>query len=362
VVDLSTGTRKRLLEGSDPHYLSSGYLLLTRAGRPHVAPFDLTRLEVTGPAAPVSEDLAVAVVQGRGAMAVAENGTVAYVRPTATSGRLVFVAANGSVRSAAAEPGRFGHPRFSPDGARFVTSSLGDLRVYDIERGTYMQLTIDAAVSRPIWSADGRNIAFNRGGSIFTIPADDSGPPVLVLQGEPTAAVYPLAWSRDGRTLVYSRPDPISRDVYVLPAGGKPTPFLSSAKDERSAMLSPGGDWMVYSVLDGGREDVYLNPYPGPGGRVPVSTDGGREPVWSGDEIFYRSADGQRMMAVTVQTKPTLSIGRPREVFRGQYRLGSFWSQYDVHPRTKEFLMIAVDGPIEPSLVVAVNWLELPQK
>ena len=50
--DLSAGTRKRLLEGSDPHYLSSGHLVFTRAGRLYTAPFDLKRLEVTGPATP----------------------------------------------------------------------------------------------------------------------------------------------------------------------------------------------------------------------------------------------------------------------------------------------------------------------
>jgi DNA gyrase inhibitor GyrI len=63
------------------------------------------------------------------------------------------------------------------------------------------------------------------------------------------------------------------------------------------------------------------------------------------------------MMAVSVRTEPTLTIGRPRTLFQGQYQLGSFWSEYDVSPKTKQFLMVAVDEPTRPKLTVAMNWL-----
>jgi hypothetical protein len=81
--------------------------------------------------------------------------------------------------------------------------------------------------------------------------------------------------------------------------------------------------------------------------------------VWSpsGDEIFYRSIDGERMMAVSVRTEPALVIGQPRTRFQGQFRLGSFWPEYDVSPKTKDFLMVAVDEPTRPRLAVAMNWL-----
>jgi serine/threonine-protein kinase len=363
LVDLPTGSRKRLLEGNDPQYLAAGRIAFTRAGRLYSAPFDLTRLEVTGPAAPASDEIAVSVVQNRGALAVAEDGTLAYVPATSLSGRLVLVDATGGVRSAGEGFGRFRHPRFSPDGNRFVTfvqseSGNHELWVYDLGRRTRSRLSASGA--RPIWYSDGKTITFANSGNILNIPADDSGPSTALLRREPDA-VLPLAWSRDGRTLVFSRPMPqTNRDVWVLPAGGKPTPFLATTRDERSAVLSPDGRWMVYAVLEAGREEeVYLQQYPGPGDRTPVSVGGGREPVWSpsGDEIFYRSIDGERMMAVSVRTKPTLTIGQPRMLFQGQFRLGSFWSEYDVSPKTKDFLMVAVDEPTRPRLVVAVNWL-----
>ena len=370
VVDLATKTRKRLLEGNDPHYVSSGRLVFTRVGRLYTVPFDLARLAVTGTAVPASDEIVVTEVQNRGALAVAEDGTIAYVAATPLSGRLVLVDASGNVRSAGEGLDRFRHPRFSPDGTRFVTfvqaeSAINELWIYDLERKTRSRLSASGLVGRPIWSPDGKNITFQKNGDIYTTPADDSGPPALLLAKDPGLQFFPLAWSRDGRTLVYSRPAPeTNRDVYVLPAGGKPTPFLATTRDERSAMLSPDGHWMVYAVLEAGREEeVYVQRFPNSGERIAVSVGGGREPVWSpsGDEIFYRSNDGQKMMAVTARTQGTLEIGPPRLLFEGQFRQGAFWSEYDVSPKTHEFLMVAADGPLQPRLAVAMNWIT-PEK
>jgi len=365
LVDLSSGTRKRLLEGNDPHYLTSGRIAFTRDGRLFTAPFNLTRLEVTGPAAPASDEIAVTEVQNRGALAVAEDGTIVYVPATSQSGRLVLVDGHGGMRSAGEGFDRFRHPRFSPDGSRFVTfveseSGINELWVYDLGRRTRSRLSASGAVSRPIWLPDGKTITVQNNGALFNVPADDSGPATVVVPREPDP-IFPLAWSRDGRTLVFSRPMPqTNRDIWVLPAGGKPTPFVATTRDERSAMLSPDGRWMVYAVLEAGREEeVYVQRYPGPGDRATVSVGGGREPVWSpsGDEIFYRSIDGERMMAVSIRTEPTLVIGQPRMLFQGQFRLGPFWSEYDVSAKTKELLMVAVDEPPRPTLAVAMNWL-----
>jgi serine/threonine-protein kinase len=365
LVDLSTGERTRLLEGSDPQYLSSGHLLFTRAGRLHAVPFDLARLEPRGPAAPFADEISVVVVQNRGALAAALNGTLAYIPAITSASRLVLIDASGGLRPVVDGQRRFDHPRFSPDGARLVVSVASEaggaeLWVYDIERHTRLRLSVSG--NRPVWSHDGKSITFTKDGSIHSIPADDSKPPAILLARDSSGPVFPLAWSRDGRTLVYSRPSPeTNRDVFTLPAGGTPTPFLVTPRDERSAMLSPGGRWMVYAALEAGREEeVYIQRYPGPGDRVVVSVGGGREPVWSpsGDEIFYRSIDGQRMMAVTVRTEPTLTIGRSRTLFQGSFRTGVFWANYDVNPRTHEFLMLAVDEPIQPRLTIAVNWTD----
>jgi eukaryotic-like serine/threonine-protein kinase len=367
LVELSTGARKQLIDGSDPHYLTSGHIVFTRGGRLYLAPFDMRQLQITGSPAPVADDISVVVVQDRGALSVALDGTLAYLRAATQSSRLVAVKPNGERRTLSSELRRFIHPRVSPDGARLVVTILSEgseseLWLYDLEGNRRVRASVNG-LSRPIWSHDGKRITFQKDGGLYSIPSDDTTPPEVVLARDQTtnAPLFPLAWSRDGTTLVYSRPAPgTNRDVFTLPVGGAPRPFLVTTRDERSAMLSPNGSWMVYSALETGREEeVYVQPFPGPGERLVVSEGGGREPVWSprGDAIFYRSPDGQRMMTATVRTQPTFRMERATTLFQGTFRTGLFWAEYDVHPKTGEFLMLAVDEPSQPQLTIAVNWL-----
>lgn len=136
-------------------------------------------------------------------------------------------------------------------------------------------------------------------------------------------------------------------------------------RDERAAMFSPDGRWVVYALRETGREEqVYIQPYPGPGGRVVISPGGGVEPVWSptGREIFYRSIDGTRMMAVEVGLGPTPSVAPPRELFAGQFVMsatgGNYWSEYDLAPDGERFLMLVADEATAPRLNVVVGWAE----
>ena len=363
LVDLSTKARTRLFEGGDPQYVSSGHLVFTRAGKLHAVPFDLGRLTPTGSPVSLSEEITVEVVQNRGSVAASLGGTLAYIPAVTRTSRLVFVDPSGGVRPVVDGEFRFDHPRLSPDGTRLVVSVASEaggneLSVYDLARNTPLRLSVKGA-SRPIWSGDGKSIVFQSGYSLGIVPADDSRPPETLLAPDSPGPIFPLGWSRDGRTLVYSRPRPeTNRDVFTFAPGGTPKPFLVTPMDERSAMLSPDGRWMVYSALEAGREEeVYVQRYPGPGDRVVASVGGGREPVWSpsGDEIFYRSSDGQRMLAVKVRTEPSLTISSPRLLFQGAFRTGLFWSNYDVHPKTREFLMLAVDESLKQRLTVALN-------
>jgi hypothetical protein len=123
-------------------------------------------------------------------------------------------------------------------------------------------------------------------------------------------------------------------------------------------MLSPDGDWMVYAALEPGRdEQIYVQRYPDASERTVVSPGGGREPVWSptGEEIFYRSIDGRRMLAIAVRTAPSISVGPPRTLFEGHFRGGEFWSDYDVTPDGKRFLMVELATPPQPRINVVLG-------
>ena len=118
---------------------------------------------------------------------------------------------------------------------------------------------------------------------------------------------------------------------------------------------------MAYVSDEDGRSRFYVTPYPGPGRKLLISTDGGTEPVWNpnGRELFYRS--GIKMMAVEIATQPVFAPGRPRELFRGDYvPIAAAAANYDVS-RDGRFLMIqrsARENATPPQIVVVVNWFE----
>jgi Tol biopolymer transport system component len=119
---------------------------------------------------------------------------------------------------------------------------------------------------------------------------------------------------------------------------------------------------MAYVSDESGRWEIYVQPFPGPGGKSQISTDGGREPAWNsnGREIFYRS--GARMMAVDVTLQPSFSAGRPRVLFEGPYRpTNASIPGYDVSPDGQRFLMVKQDVPATSAATeinVVLNWFE----
>ena len=146
----------------------------------------------------------------------------------------------------------------------------------------------------------------------------------------------------------------------MLPSESAMTPFLMTPRDERAAMFSPDGRWVVYAVRETGREEqVYVQQYPSSGGRVLISPDGGIEPVWSptGREIFYRSSDGTHIMSVEVHTEPTLTIKDSRVLLAGRFITseGSYWSNYDVSRDGQEFVVLEGDQTSTSQLNVVLT-------
>ena len=121
---------------------------------------------------------------------------------------------------------------------------------------------------------------------------------------------------------------PPEYDIWVLRLGDhsrgsgqvrKPQPFLRTPFNEEAPRFSPDGHWLAYISDESGRYEIYVQPYPGPGGKWQISTEGGTEPVWNrnGRELFYRSGD--KMMAVDIATQPSFAAGKPRMLFEGPY-------------------------------------------
>ena len=173
------------------------------------------------------------------------------------------------------------------------------------------------------------------------------------------------SWSGDGQLLAFFEPGTnTQRDIWVLQMSDRKVQlFLQTPFNEGAASFSPDGHWLAYLSNESGRPEIYVQPYPGPGGKWQISTDGGTEPLWNrnGRELFYRS--GNRMMAVQVSTQPTFSAGKPAMLFEKEYAASQFPATgiaYDVSPDGQRFLMVK---EIEQSssatqINVVLNWFE----
>jgi Tol biopolymer transport system component len=200
------------------------------------------------------------------------------------------------------------------------------------------------------------------GHALVRMNADGSGVPEQLLKSDYDIGAQ--SWSPDGRFLVFLQAHlETDGDIWLLPLEGerKPEPFLQTAADEGAATISPDGRFLAYVSNESGRAEVYVQAFPGPGGKWQVSTEGATEPMWArrGGELFYRSGD--KMMGISLETEPTFTATKPRFLFADPYvKQGWFVANYDVSPDGQSFLMVKSEGAEEAAqLVVVQNWPEL---
>jgi serine/threonine-protein kinase len=375
-LDRRTGAVQRLQQpGAYPRYVTAGFVVLSDpSGITSTVPFDARRLEVTGAAMPLADRLQTSPDGDRN-LGVSSTGDFAFQASVTAGSRLVLVDRNGSARDAGSDTGFYVAPRLSPDGkrvavTRFVdaTFSSNDVWVVDLAQRTRTRLTFDTTAWVPVWTPDGRRIAYARqpGGlrsfasQIYWVPADGSGTPESLVVA--AGSWLPVTFEPAGRGLVYQgRATEASRgEIWQLGLAGAATPrqVLASAFHNNAPSLSPDGRWMAYVSNESGRAEVYVRPYPGPGGRWQVSLDGGEEPVWSpvGGEIFYR--DGDRMMAAAIRTEGGFEVGSRTQLFAGTYDRFGFVRDYDVTRDGQTFIMFQRVQGTEQSVFVTLNWFD----
>jgi serine/threonine-protein kinase len=376
VLDFRSGRQKVLVDGAYGAWALPGNLLayLRRDGVVLVAPFDLRRLEITGTAVPVLQNvLALGPVP---MLAWSPAGTMIYLEGAGSLDvSLVRVSRDGT--AAPVDTGwtaAINSFALSPDGRHLaVGAGLGSgafsLFVKRLDRGPFSRLTFGAQDRRPAWSPDGRTVGFVRdsvgGGVVYARSADGTGADRLI--GRTDRPIQEFAWSGDGRWLVV-RTDNGSAgagDLVGIPLEGDtaPVPLLATAFTELHPAISPDSKWLAYTSNESGSNEVYVRPFPNVGeGRWQVSNGGGFQPVWSpdGTELFYLTTT-LRLMAAEVQTTPAFDVIDVRPLLDASgFAIDPFHQAYSVEPGSRSFLFARQQGEAgsRPQAAVLVErWL-----
>jgi serine/threonine-protein kinase len=365
VASLTGGPAKVVVRGGYfGRYVPGGYLVYMNQGTLFAVRFDLDRLETNGQPLPVLDGVSGSVTNGGVQLSLSADGTLAYVPGAATAvvNPIDWLTRDGKTSPLRTVKANWGNPRFSPDGQALAMDisdgTQRDIFVYAWARDTLTQLTFDPGRDRmPIWTPDGRHVVFGsdraKAGvfNLYWVNADGTGD-VTRLTNSPDSH-SPRSWHPSGKFLAFTAVPPGgSLDLMVLPmegdssrgwTPGTPTVIQSTPANEGSPTFSPDGRWIAYNSNEGGGNyEIYVRPFPGPGGKWRISTGGGAFPRWSdatNELLFVNPFDpspskvmtapyvvtGESFRADTPQPWTTISV-------QGTSNANS---PYDLHPDGK---------------------------
>jgi Tol biopolymer transport system component len=366
---LASGQRKTMEHGAFyGRYVPSGHLLYVHEGSLFAIPFNLSRLEVTDEAKPILEEVAAnGVLFGGAQFSFSESGTLAYISGHGEIPKLAiyWMSIDGKFEPLRATPAGYRQPAFSPDGRRLAVEvregKTSDVWIYDLERDTFTRLAADAG--GPVWTPDGQRISYyaasEKGGepNLYLKRADGVGDAQRLTVSKNYQ--FPFSWRPDGRTLAFIEfnSNGANWEVMTLSLEGdeksgwkpnEPKPFVNTPFNNGYPAFSPDGRWLAYGSMESGIYEVYVRPFPGPGGRWQISSGGGTFPKWSrnGKELFYRTrGPDSRIMVVTYSVSgDSFHADKPRLWSPGQFTDLGVFPNFDVHPDGKRFAVLKAPG------------------
>ena len=329
MMSLADHSRKTLVRGGTyGRYLPSGHLVYVNRGTLFAVPFDADRLEVHGTPAPVLDQIGYNAEQGSAQLDFSQTGTLIY-RSGGAGGGLLTVAwldGAGKVQPLLAKPGAYVNPSLSPDGQRLavdVAEGSGiDIWVYDWQRDTMTRLTFTGTADRPVWSPDGRYIAFRAvGEGLSVIRSDGSGKPQPLTQSKNRQV--PWSFAPDGKRLAFMEQIPGPEMIYgpyrwrAITRGYVLESRRFSCKRRRMSCFLPflptAGGWLMLPTSRGPTKFTF-EPFRTKAASGKSRTAVAGCPMWSrnGRELFFETLDNHIMVAAYAVKGDSFVADKPR--------------------------------------------------
>jgi len=372
---LDLATKKITLvtkENSEGIYVAPGYLVFVREDNLMVQRFDPGTLELQGEAAPIAEKVRFNRARWTGSYALSDTGLLLYQGGgVIQKGQLTWIGLDGKNLGIVGEAASIWRTHLSPDGRRAVTSVVGanglsDIWIYDLARGLGSRFTFGPDSSLfPVWSPDGQRLVYADGnGQIFLKAADGASEPQKLVS-DTSLTRLPLSWSPDGRNLVFrTQSGQSGTDLWILPMEGDHTPriFLGTAANEAGGAFSPDGRWFAFLSDESGRNELYVVPFPGPGGKWQISSGGAEHFDWigAGHQLAYLSPDNKLSAVDVVVRGANLEIGAVHPLLGGKPAPFNMTPGQDRIGFTPDGQRILVSVPNEdevaPPMTLVSNW------
>ncbi len=344
---------------------ASGHLLFQRDNSLVAQPFDPSGGKFTGEPETLSEIVQYDAGIWRANLSASTNGILVYASGAASGTEiLTWFDRSGKRLGTVGEQGGFYDLDLSPDEKKLAATdqntSNATIWIYDLGSKLKTRLTFSGGSHiSPIWSPDGREIAFtsNQNAAISTKTIGGSAPERTLLSSPGPWYQGITDWSRDGRYLMYEQGPGVNQQLWVVPLFGdrKPFPYTKSSLQERGGVFSPDGRWVAYQSNETGRPEVSVAPFPWTGAKWQVSNGGGADPRWRADgkELYYFDFSG--IAAVEVNGAGTaFQVGNGKPLFRLPVR--GLGREYAPTRDGQRFIAITPSEGSSQSLTLVQNW------